>query len=312
MSKTIITCAVTGAIHTPSMSPHLPITPDEIASSAIEAAEAGATILHLHARNPETGQPTQDPAIFSRILPKVRAGCDAIINITTGGGLGMSVEDRIAPASAFSPEIASLNMGSFNFATFKLAERDNNWQHEWELPYLAGTKSAIYPNTFSMLEQITTDLGKRRGIRFEFECYELGHLANLAWCFDEGLVEPPFLVQGIFGVMGAMAATPQNLIHFHSEAKRLFGNELQFSCFAVGRVQMQFLTMSAILGGHVRVGLEDSLYISRGVLSVSNAEQVSKIRRILEELGHEIATPEEARQMLSLKGAEHTDIPLSA
>ncbi|MEM1428555.1 MAG: 3-keto-5-aminohexanoate cleavage protein [Pseudomonadota bacterium] len=308
--KVIITCAVTGAIHTPSMSPHLPITPEEIAASAVEAAEAGAAILHIHARDPLTGEPRQDPALFSPILSTVRSRCDAIINITTGGGLGMSVEERIAPATAFSPELASLNMGSMNFATFPLADRRTEWQHNWERPYLARTKAGIYPNTFEMLEQITKDLGRRRGIRFEFECYDFGHLANLAWCVTEGLVEPPFLVQGIFGIMGGMAATPQNLVNFHAEAMRLFSDRMRFSCFAVGRQQMPFLAMSAILDGHVRVGLEDSLYISRGELSVSNAQQVRKVRGIVEALGFEIATPAEAREILALKGPEHTEIPL--
>ncbi|WP_227287941.1 3-keto-5-aminohexanoate cleavage protein [Boseongicola sp. H5] len=309
--KTIITCAVTGAIHTPSMSPHLPITPDQITASAIEAAEAGAAVLHMHVRDPETGEPKQDPALFAQVLPRVRQGCDAIINITTGGGLGMTVEERIAPATAFAPELASLNMGSFNFATFPLAERPTEWRHDWEQPYLARTRKAIYPNTFDMLEDIIGKLGKAAGTRFEFECYDLGHLANLNWCVREGLVEPPFLVQGIFGIMGGMAATPQNLMQVHAEARRLFGDEMEFSCFAVGRQQMPFLAMSTILGGHVRVGLEDSLYISRGVLSVSNAEQVAKIRRIIEELGGEIATPEEAREILALKGADRTGIPAS-
>ncbi len=311
-NKTIITCAVTGAIHTPSMSPYLPITPDEIVASAIEAAHAGAAVLHIHARDPETGEPRQDPALFSQILPRIRRGCDAIINVTTGGGLGMSVDERIAPAMAVAPELASLNMGSFNFATFALAERTTEWRHDWERPYLARTKAAIYPNTFEMLERITTELGKGRGTRFEFECYDLGHLANLEWCVRQGLVEPPFLVQGIFGIMGGMAATPQNLMHIHAQAKAMFGDDMEFSCFAVGRNQMPFLAMSAIVGGHVRVGLEDSLYISRGVLSKSNAEQVRKVRRIVEDLGGEIATPQEARSILHLKGVENTEIAVAS
>ena len=300
----IITCAVTGAIHTPSMSPYLPIAPDQIARSAIAAAQAGASVLHIHARDPETGEPRQDPTLFSRILPQIKHETDAVINVTTGGGLGMSLEERLAPAHAARPEVASLNMGSMNFAVFRLAERETAWQHDWERPYLARTKASIYPNTFEMIERILVEVGAAYDTRFEFECYDFGHLANLAYFVDRGLVEPPFLVQGIFGIMGGMRADPHNLLQFKAEADRLFGDAYRFSCFAIGRDQMPFLTMAAILGGHVRVGLEDSLFVARGELSTSNAQQVAKIRRILQELGVEAATPDEARALLNLKGAD--------
>ncbi len=302
--KVIITCAVTGAIHTPSMSPHLPVTADEIASSAIEAAEAGAAILHLHARDPETGQPRQDPDLFMRFLPRIRQATDAVVNITTGGGLGMTLEERLAPAHAARPEVASLNMGSMNFSVAQLAARQDRWQHDWERPYLESTWDLIYPNTFAMIERVIREIGHGHGTRFEFECYDIGHLYNLRQMIDRGLLEPPFLIQGIFGISGGMGADLENLIHFKAMADKLFGADYRLSALGVGRFQMRFLTLSALLGGHVRVGLEDSLYIGRRKLATSNAEQVGKIRRILEELGLEIATPAEARHMLALKGGD--------
>jgi uncharacterized protein (DUF849 family) len=306
-NKVIITCAVTGGIHTPTMSPYLPITPDEIAASAIEAAEAGAAILHLHARDPETGRPVQDPDLFMQFLPRIKQSTGAVLNITTGGGLGMSLEDRIAPAHRAKPEVCSLNMGTMNFGAFELAKKYTDWKHEWEKPYLEGTRDLIYANTFVMLERIMVEIGQAHDVRFEYECYDLSHLETLKYFADKGLVKPPFLIQGIFGIQGGMGARVENLIHFKSMADQIFGKDYRFSAFAVGRQQMPFLTMAAIMGGAVRVGLEDSLYIGRGELAKSNAEQVSKIRRIVEELGLEIATPDEARAMLDLKGGDRVD-----
>ena len=302
--KVIITCAVTGSIHTPSMSPHLPITPDEIAAASIEAAEAGAAIIHLHARDPDTGRPLQDPDLFMAFLPRIKQATDAVLNITTGGGMGMTLEERLAPAHRARPEVTSLNMGSMNFVISDLAKKPMDWKHDWEKPYLEGTWNSIYPNTFGMIEHIMREVGEAYGTRFEFECYDTGHLYTLRHFARMGLVKPPFLVQGIFGVLGGQGADIENLMTFKATADRLFGSDYRLSVFGIGRVQMQFLTLAAILGGHVRVGLEDSLYIGRGQLARSNAEQVSKIRRIVEELGLSVATPAEAREMLSLKGGD--------
>jgi uncharacterized protein (DUF849 family) len=307
MNKVIITCAVTGGIHTPTMSPYLPVTPNEIAESAIEAAEAGASILHLHARDPETGRPRQDPELFMQFLPRIKRATDAVLNITTGGGLGMSLEERISPALRAKPEVCSLNMGTMNFGAFELAKKFTGWKHGWELPYLESTKGLIYANTFTMLERIMIEVGQAHGVRFEFECYDLSHLETLKYFADKGLVKPPFLIQGIFGIQGGMGARIENLMHFKSMADQIFGGDYRFSAFAVGRQQMSFLTVAAVMGGAVRVGLEDSLYIGRGELAKSNAQQVRKIRRIVEELGHEIASPAEVRKMLDLKGGDRVD-----
>jgi uncharacterized protein (DUF849 family) len=305
MRKVIITCAVTGGIHTPTMSPHLPVTPDEIAASAIEAAEAGAAIIHLHARNPQTGRPTQNSDIFMEFLPRIKQATDAVLNITTGGGLGMSLEERLAPAHRAKPEVTSLNMGTMNFGAFELAKKYSDWKFDWEKPYLEGTKGLIYANTFEMIERIMVEVGQAYGTKFEFECYDLSHLETLRYFADRGLIKPPFLIQGIFGIMGGMGAKLDNLMHFKSIADQMFGNSYHLSAFGVGHQQMAFLTMAALLGGAVRVGLEDSLYIGKGKLATSNAEQVLKIRRIVEELGMEIATPAEARAMLGLKGSDN-------
>jgi uncharacterized protein (DUF849 family) len=307
MSKVIITCAVTGGIHTPTMSPYLPVTPNEIAASAIEAAEAGASILHLHARDPATGRPRQDPELFMQFLPKIKLATDAVLNLTTGGGLGMSLEERIAPAHRAMPEVCSLNMGTMNFGAFELAKKYADWKHEWERPYLESTKGLIYANTFTMLERIMVEVGQAYNVRFEYECYDLSHLETLKYFADKGSVKPPFLIQGIFGIQGGMGARIENLMHFKSMADQIFGSDYRFSAFAVGRYQMSFLTVAAILGGAVRVGLEDSLYIGRGELAKSNAQQVRKIRRIVEELGHDIASPAEVRQILDLKGGDRVD-----
>lgn len=302
-SKVIITCAVTGAIHTPSMSPYLPITPDEIAREAIAAAEAGAAMLHLHARNPETGAPDQSPELFGQFLPTIKQNTDAIINITTGGGLGMSLDDRLAPALKYQPEIASMNMGSFNFNISGAGQRITDFKFPWEKPYLEMTKDFILSNTFMQMERGITELSAN-GTRFEFECYDVGHLYNLAHFVDRGLVKPPFFVQAVLGIMGGIGADADNLLHMRMIAERLFGNDCLMSVLGAGKAQTPFVTMNAILGGHVRVGLEDSLYVGKGRLATSNAEQVKKIVRILNELDLEIATPAEARAMLGTKGGD--------
>ena len=299
--KVIISCAVTGSIHTPSMSPHLPVTADQIAEQAIGAAEAGAAILHLHAREAGSGRPTQDTGEYAKFLPVIRDGCDAIINITTGAGLGMTMDQRLAAANWAKPEIASINMGSFNF-NISGAARRGQFDHEWEQPYLEMTTDFILSNTFTQIERAMTELGEH-GTRFEFECYDVGHLYNLAHFADRGMVKPPFFVQSIFGILGGIGPHPENLMHMKATADRLFGEDYFLSVLAAGRHQFPFVTMGAILGGNIRVGLEDNLYLSKGQLSPSNAASVTKIRRILEELSLEIATPDEARELLGTKGA---------
>jgi uncharacterized protein (DUF849 family) len=304
--KVIITCAVTGSIHTPTMSQYLPITPDQIAAEAIAAAEAGAAMVHLHVREPETGKPSQDPALFSRFLPRIKQQSDAIINITTGGGLGMSMEQRLAPALWAKPEVASMNMGSINFNISGAVARYTSFQHDWEKPYLEMTKDFILSNTFTQIEYGLREMSAN-GTRFEFECYDVGHLYNLAHFADRGLAAPPFFIQAIFGILGGLGADHENLMHMKATADRLFGDNYYLSVLASGRHQLPFVTMAAILGGNVRVGLEDSLYAGKGKLATSNAEQVAKIRRILEELSLEIATPAEARAMLGTKGGDNVN-----
>ncbi len=300
--KVIITCAITGGIHTPTMSSALPVTPDEIAAQSIAAAEAGAAILHLHARDPQDGRPTPDPAVFMQFLPRIKEATDAVINITTGGGLNMSVEQRLAAPLLAKPEMCSLNMGSMNFGIFGLADRYTTWKHEWEAPYLRGTEDFIFRNTFRDIERIVKMLGDAHGTRFEHECYDVGHLYNLAHFVDRGLIKPPFFVQTIFGILGGIGPEVRNLMFMKETADRLFGEDYRWSVLAAGRFQIPFATQAAMMGGHVRVGLEDSLFIGRGQLANSNAEQVTKIRKILEELGQTIATPAEAREILALKG----------
>jgi uncharacterized protein (DUF849 family) len=302
-NKLIITCAVTGSIHTPTMSPHLPITPDEIAEQAIAAAEAGAAMLHLHARDPETGRPNQSPALFQRFLPRIKQSTDAIVNITTGGGLGMTLDERLAAAKWARPEVASMNMGSVNFNIAGAGSKIKDWKFDWEKPYLESSRDLILSNTFAQIERGMTELSAM-GTRFEFECYDIGHLYNLAHFVDRKIVEPPFFIQGVFGVLGGIGADPENLVHMKTTADRLFGEDYLFSALAAGRHQMPLVTLSAILGGSVRVGLEDSLYLGRGRLAASNAEQVAKIRRIVEELGLEVASPAEARAMMKTKGGD--------
>jgi uncharacterized protein (DUF849 family) len=300
----IITCAVTGSIHTPSMSEHLPITPNEIAEGAIAAAEAGASILHLHARN-EDGSPTASADTFMEFLPRIKQSTDAVVNITTGGGHGMTLEERCEGALRASPEMTSLNMGSMNFGLFPILDKPFDWKHKWEPEYLEMTRDFIFRNTFKDIEWVLKELGEGHGVRFEFECYDMGHLYNLAHFVDRGLVKPPFFVQTIFGILGGIGADIENLMHMRRIANKLFGEEnYEWSILAAGRHQMNFVTTGAILGGNVRVGLEDSLYIGKGALAKSNAEQVTKIRRIVEDLSLEVATPTEARERLALKGGD--------
>lgn len=303
-SKVIITCAVTGGVHTPSMSPHLPVSPAEIANQAVAAAKAGAAILHLHARNPVDGRPSQNADLFDQFLPIIRATCDAVINITTGGGLGMSLAERLAPAHRARPELASLNMGSMNFGIFQLADKAIDWKHDWEQDYLRMTRDFIYPNTFAMIEQILVDVGQAYRTRFEFECYDIGHLYTLKHFADRGLVKPPFFIQAILGVQGGIGAHPDHLVHMRQTADRLFGDDYLLSCIGVGRAQLSLLALNASMGGAVRVGLEDNLYIARGKLARSNAEQVVQIRQLIEGLGFEIATPDEAREILGITTTE--------
>ena len=308
MRKILITCAVTGSIHTPSMSPHLPVTADEIADQAIGAAKAGAAILHLHARHPETGRPSAEVDHFMGFLPRIHAECDAVLNLSTGGSAIMSLDQRLAAPKQAEPEMASLNMGSMNFALYPMAERITDWQHDWEKPFLEGTDDLVFKNTPRDIGRILTDLGKDRGARFEFECYDLSHLYMLKHFVDRGFVQAPLFIQFVFGVLGGMGPDPENLTHMVRIADKLFGEDYMFSVLAAGRHQMPLITMAAAMGGHVRVGLEDSLTIARGTLAENNAQQVEKIRGIVEGLGREVATPDEARQILGLKGADKTAI----
>ncbi len=300
----IITCAATGGIHTPTMSPYLPITPQEIATAAIEAAEAGASIIHLHARDRETGKPDPRPETFMQFLPVIKQSTNAVVNISTGGGLGMTIDERLAAATTAKPEMASLNMGSMNFGIFPLLEKYPKWKHDWEPEFLEMTKDFIFPNTFKSIEYVLRELGETHGTKFEFECYDLGHLYNLAWFVDKGLVKPPFFIQMIYGILGGVGADMDNLMHMHTIAQKLFGDSYEWSVLAAGRNQMPFATQAGMMGGNVRVGLEDSLYIGKGELAKSNAEQVTKIKRILEDLSYTIATPDEARARLALKGGD--------
>lgn len=299
----IITCAPTGGIHTPTMSPHLPITPAEIWTASIEAAEAGASIIHLHARDPETGKPDPRPETFMQFLPVIKQATDAVINVSTGGGLGMTMDERLLAATTASPEMASLNMGSMNFGIFPLLQKFTEWKHDWEPEFLEMTKDFIFPNTFKTIEYALKTLGEGHGTKFEFECYDLGHLYNVKWFIDQGLIKPPFFIQMVFGILGGAGSDLSNLMHMHQIADKLFGPEnYEWSVLAAGKNQMPFATQSAMLGGNLRVGLEDSLYIGAGKLAESNADQVKKIRTIIEEMGLSVATPEEARERLALKG----------
>jgi uncharacterized protein (DUF849 family) len=304
--KVIITCAVTGAIHTPSMSPHLPITPDEIAEAAIGAAKAGAAIVHLHAREPKDGRPTQDPKMFMQFLPKIKAASDVVINLTTGGAPTMTIEDRLQPALQLKPEVASLNMGSMNFGLYEMIPRVREWKYDWEKPYLAGSDDRIFKNTFKDIAHILQSCSNN-DTRFEIECYDIGHLYTAAHFLDRGLVKPPLFIQSVFGIRGGIGPHPEDVLHMRRTADRLFGDQYQWSVLGGGRNQMYIATQSAVMGGNVRVGLEDSLWIGKGQLAKTNADQVSKIRRILEELGLEVATPDDARKILKLKGKNNVN-----
>jgi len=299
--KTIITCAITGAIHTPSMSPHLPVTPDEIAQSAIEAAEAGAAIVHLHARNPDNGRPDQSPEAFGKFLSKIRARSNVVINLTTGGAPSMTVAERVQPAAHFKPELASLNMGSMNFGLFPMLGRFHEFKHEWEPIVLENSRDLVFRNTFKDIEFVLSTL-KDAGTRFEYECYDTAHLYNLAHFLDRKLVTPPLFVQTVFGILGGIGPHPDDVMHMKRTADRLFGDEYVWSVLGAGRNQMPIATTAAAIGGNVRVGLEDSIWAGPGKLATSNAEQVRIARTLIEGLGLSVATPDEARALLSLKG----------
>ena len=304
--KVIITCAVTGAIHTPSMSPHLPVTPEAIADAAIGAAEAGAAIVHLHARDPETGRPDQSPDAFRALLQTIKQRSDCVINITTGGAPTMAIEERLLPAATFKPEVASLNMGSMNFGLYPMLARQKDFQFDWEEPYLEGSRSRIFRNTLADIEYILATCAEN-GTRFEIECYDIGHLYTLSHFADRGLIEPPFFVQSVFGILGGIGAHPEDVMHMKRTADRLFGDQYRWSVLGAGRNQMPTAAAAIAMGGNVRVGLEDSLWIAKGKLARSNAEQVTKVRQIIEGLGFEPATAAEAREILGLKGADKVD-----
>ena len=301
--KTIITCAVTGAIHTPTMSDHLPVTHNEIAEQAIAAAEAGASILHLHTRDPDDGRPSVEPEHYAGILSRVKQSTDAVLNITTGGAPTMLIADRIKAAVQFSPEMCSLNMGSMNFAFHPLADRYDTWKHDWEKDYIQGSEANIFRNTFADIKQAATALAPHN-VKFEHECYDVGHLYNLRHCMDVGLFKAPVFLQFVFGVLGGIGAEVDNLIFMKRTADRLFGDTYRWSVLGAGAAQMPLATAASQMGGNVRVGLEDSLFISRGRLAETNAQQVAKIRRIIEDLGCEVATPDDAREILDLKGGD--------
>jgi len=299
--KVIITCAVTGSIHTPSMSPHLPVTPAEVARAAIGAAQAGAAIVHLHARNPKDGSPSQDPALFHEFLPQIAVASDVVINLTTGGAATMTVEERLQPALQLKPEVASLNMGSMNFGLYEMLGRYQEFKYDWEKPYLAGSDERIFKNTFKDIAYILQSCSEN-GTRFEIECYDIGHLYTAAHFVDRKLIKPPMLIQSVFGIRGGIGPHAEDVMHMKRTADRLFGDQYYWSVLGAGRNQMFIAAMSAVMGGNVRVGLEDSLWLGRGQLAKSNAEQVAKAKRIIEEVGLQVATPHEAREMLKLKG----------
>ena len=301
--KVMITCAVTGAIHTPSMSPHLPITPEEIADAAVGAAEAGAALVHVHARNPKTGQPDQSPQAFEPFLKVIKQRTSAVVNITTGGAPTMLVEERLQPCAHFKPEVASLNMGSMNFGLYPILERQKEFKFDWEKPYLEGSHDRIFKNTFTDIENILTTCAEN-GTRFEIECYDIGHLYTLRHFADRGLVKPPFFIQSVFGILGGIGPHPEDVAHMKRTADRLFGNQYHWSVLGAGRNQLPIAAQALALGGNVRVGLEDSLWAGPGRLAQSNAEQVKLVRSMIEALGFEVATPQDAREMLQLKGAD--------
>ena len=304
--KVIITCAVTGAIHTPSMSPFLPVTPSEIADAAVGAAEAGAAIVHLHARDPETGQPDQSPQAYEQFLGVIKQRSNVVINLTTGGAPTMQIDERLRPATVFKPEVASLNMGSMNFAIFPILEKLKEFKHDWEQPYIEGSRDRVFRNTFADIEGILTTCADNE-TRFEIECYDIGHLYTLDHFVRRGLVTPPFFVQSVFGILGGIGAHCEDVLHMRRTADRLFGDDYCWSVLGAGRHQMPIAMRSILLGGHLRVGLEDSLYAGRGKLAKTNAEQVTLARELIESMGLEVATPDEAREILNLKGSDRVD-----
>jgi uncharacterized protein (DUF849 family) len=304
--KVILTCAVTGAIHTPSMTPYLPITPDQITEAAIGAAEAGASILHLHARDPETGRPDQSPEAFAPFLPRIKQATDAVVNITTGGSPFMTVDERAGPAARYKPEIASLNMGSMNFGFYPMLAKYTEFQHDWEREHLENSRDLVFRNSFKDIEYVLRSCGGH-GTRFEFECYDISHLYNLAHFAERGLVEPPFFVQSVFGLLGGIGTHPEDVAHMKRTADRLFGADYRWSVLGAGKDQFRIATQAVSMGGNIRVGLEDSIWIGRGKLATSNAQQVEKARRLVEGLGLSVATPAEAREMLALKGGDKVD-----
>ncbi len=301
--KVIITCAVTGAIHTPSMSPYLPVTPDEIIDAAVGAAEAGAALVHVHARNPKTGQPDQSPEAFEPFLKVIKQRSNCVINITTGGAPTMLVEERLKPCAHIKPEVASLNMGSMNFGLYPMLNRFKEFKHDWERPYLEGSDDRVFKNTFKDIANILTTCAEN-GTRFEIECYDIGHLYTLAHFVDRGLVKPPFFVQSVFGLLGGIGPHPEDVAHMKRTADRLFGDDYHWSVLGAGRHQLPIAAMAVSMGGNLRVGLEDSLWLGPGQLAKSNADQVRAARQIVEGLGLEIATPDDAREQLQLKGAD--------
>jgi uncharacterized protein (DUF849 family) len=305
-NKVIITCAVTGSIHTPSMSPHLPVTAQEIADAAVGAAEAGAAIVHLHARDPKDGRPDQSPEAFAPILKSIKQRTGAVLNITTGGAATMTIEQRVKPAATFGPEVASLNMGSMNFGLFPMLARFKDFNHDWERPYLEASRERIFKNTFADIEYILTTCAEN-GTRFEIECYDIGHLYTLAHYADRGVVKPPFFVQSVFGILGGIGPHAEDVAHMRRTADRLFGSSYRWSVLGAGRNQMLIAAIAAAMGGNVRVGLEDSLWLGKGRLAESNAAQVKQVRGIIEGLGLEIATPDEARSILELKGGDRVN-----
>lgn len=304
--KIIITCAVTGSIHTPSMSPHLPVTANEIAEAAIGAAEAGAAIIHLHARDPETGAPDQSPALFAPFLGVIRQRSDCIVNITTGGAATMTIGQRLEPVARFKPEVASLNMGSMNFGLYPMLQRFKEFRHDWELPYLEGSRDRVFKNTFADIENILTTCAAN-GTRFEVECYDIGHLYTCAHFVERGLIKPPVFIQSVFGILGGIGAHPEDVMHMKRTADRLFGDDYRWSVLGAGRNQMAVAMQSVLMGGNLRVGLEDSLWAGPGKLATSNAEQVRIAREMVEKLGFAVASPAEAREILHLKGADRVD-----
>ncbi len=304
--KVVITCAITGAIHTPTMTPYLPITPDEITAEAIAAAEAGAAILHLHARDPETGQPDQTPEAFGRFLPRIKQGTNAAINITTGGSPYMKVEERVLPAAQFEPEVASLNMGSMNFGLYPLLDKYKDFKFEWEREHLEATRDLVFRNSFQNIEFIL-ETCYNNGTRFEFECYDISHLYNLSHFADRGLVKPPFFVQSVFGLLGGIGSHPEDVAHMKRTADRLFGSDYRWSVLGAGASQLRIAAQAVALGGNIRVGLEDSIWAGKGILAKSNVDQVKLARKIIEGLGMQVATPDEAREILALKGGDQVN-----